>query len=362
MQRNLFKEFNKVSDQEWKEQIIEDLKGKSLEDLDWNLKEDYTIKSYYTESDAKNIDFPILRTNNPAWQIGEVVYVKDFKAGNQRALNILMKGVTAITFHFYKLPSQQDFNSLFENVGIEFIATHFSFDIDGINYADFFQLWKNLLASRGLDSAFASFDFDAKLLNDDTELENMAKIVSANNDAQLKTIHIDCKLLQTNESNIDIELRNIIAKTKAYFDYFIEKGISADQVAKQTFFTVRIGLSYLLETAKLRALKMLWVELLASYGAAANLAFLKVEFAPNAYGESKDDNLINGTSLCMSAVLGGANHIIVPPIDDSEKAQRLARNIQLVLKHESGFDQVADPMAGSYYVEVLTEMFMKMSR
>ena len=64
----------------------------------------------------------------------------------------------------------------------------------------------------------------------------------------------------------------------------------------------------------------------------------------------------------MSAVLGGANHIIVTPIDDTEKAKRLARNVQLVLKHESGFDQVADPMAGSYYVEVLTQLFIKMSK
>lgn len=361
MQKNLFKDFDQVSDQEWKEKIIADLKGKSIEDLNWNLKEDISIKSYYTASEAKDIDFPILRSNNPAWQIGEIIEVKDFKTANKDALDVLMKGVTAPTFHFFTLPTQTEFDSLSENIGIEHIATHFSFDTDGIDYLAFFELWKNLLASRNLASSFACFDFDAKLLNDEKQLENMATIVSRNNDIALRTIHIDCKLFQTNEANIDIELRNSIAKAKAYFDYFISKGISAEKVAQQTYFTVRIGLSYLLETAKLRALKILWAELLASYGVEASLPFLKVEFAPNAYGESEDDNLINGTSLCMSAVLGGANHIVVKPINDTEKAKRLARNVQLVLKHESGFDQVADPMAGSYYVEVLTDMFVNLA-
>ena len=360
MEKNIFQEFNKVSDQEWKAQIIEDLRGKSIEDLNWNIKDGLSLKSYYTEEDAKGIDFPILRTNNPAWQIGEVIKVKNFKDANKTALDILMKGVTAPTFHFYTLPSQTEFDSLFENIGIEFIATHFSFDTDGIDYLAFFELWKKLLKSRNLDSTFGCFDFDAKLLNDDVQLENMAKIVAENDDFALETVHINCLAFQTNEANIDIELRNSIAKAKEYFDFFISKGIPAEKVAKQTYFTVRIGLSYLLETAKLRALKILWVDLLASYGVEASLPFIKVEFAPNAYGESADDNLINGTSLCMSAVLGGANHIIVRPIDESEKAQRLARNVQLVLKHESGFDQVADPMAGSYYVEVLTDLFVKM--
>ena len=362
MQENLFKNFNKVSDQEWKEKIITDLKGKSIEDLNWNLKEDLTIKSYYTEADAKNIDFPILRTNNPAWQIGEKIEVKNFKEANKTALDSLMKGITAPSFHFYTLPNQEEFFALFENIGIEFIATHFSFDTDNIDYLAFFELWKNLLAARNLDSASAYFDFDAKLLNDEKQLENMTKIVSNNENFALSTIHIDCKRFQTNEANIDIELKKSIAKAKEYFDFFISKGISAEKIAQQTYFTVRIGLSYLLETAKLRALKILWTKLLASYNVEASLPFIKVEFAPNAYGESKDDNLINGTSLCMSAILGGANYIVVAPVDDSDKAKRLARNVQLVLKHESGFDEVSDPMAGSYYVEVLTQLFISQSR
>lgn len=359
MQENLFKDFEKISDKEWTDKIIADLKGKSINDLDWVLKEGFSLHPHYTETDVKGIDYPILRTNNPEWQIGEVVVVKNIKEANKTVLDCLMKGVNAPVFHFYKMPTQEEFNSLFENIGIEFIATHFTFDSDGIDYLEFYNLWTNLLVSRNLDGAFACFDFDAKLLNEEGQLENMAKIVANNEDFAQETIHINCKRFHTNTANSDVELKNSIAKAKEYFDFFISKGISAEKIAKQTYFTVNVGLSYLVEVAKIRALKLLWVQLLESYNVEASLPFIKVEFAENAYGENKDDNLINETSLCMSAVLGGANHIIVRPTENTEKGKRLARNVQLILKHESGFNQVADPMAGSYYIEVLTTMFSK---
>lgn len=359
MQENLFKDFSKVSDKEWEQKIIADLKGKSIEDLNWTLKEDFVLKPYYTETDTKNIDYPILRTNNPDWQISEKIDVKDFKEANKIALDVLMKGVTAPVFHFYSFPSQEEFNQVFENVGIEFIQTHFSFDTDGIDYLAFYNLWTQLLVDRNLESTFACFDFDAILLNEENNMENMANIIQNNEDFAQETIHINCKAFHTNETNSSIELKRSIEKAKAYFDYFISKGIDAEKVAQQAYFTINIGKSYLIEIAKIRALKLLWVELLATYNVAPTLPFIKVTFAPNAYGESVDDNLINATSLCMSAVLGGANNIIVEPTGNSEKGIRLARNTQLILKHESGFNQVADPMAGSYYIEVLTTMFLK---
>jgi len=359
MQENLFKDFNKVSDAEWTEKIIADLKGKSIDTLNWALNDNITIKPYYTEKEAKDIDFPILRSNNPDWQIGEIIEVKDYKEANKTVLDCLMKGVTAPVFHFYTLPSQDNFNTLFENVGIEYISTHFSFNTDGIDYLAFYKLWSNLLVERNLESTFACFDFDALLLREDNNLENMAKIVANNQDYAQETIHINCKRFHTNETNTVTELKNCITKAKNYFEFFLSKGIDAKKIAQQTYFTLNIGKSYLIEVAKIRALKMLWVELLKSYNVEVSLPFIKVEFATNAYGESADDNLINETSLCMSAILGGANHIVVRPTENTPKAKRMARNVQLILKHESGFNQVADPMAGSYYVEVLTHVFMK---
>ena len=70
-------------------------------------------------------------------------------------------------------------------------------------------------------------------------------------------------------------------------------------------------------------------------------------------------NMLRTTSQCMSAALGGANTINVNSFNAAYKkeddfAQRISRNISLILKEESYFNKVIDPSAGSYYIEYLT--------
>jgi len=70
-------------------------------------------------------------------------------------------------------------------------------------------------------------------------------------------------------------------------------------------------------------------------------------------------NLLRTQTEVMSAVLGGADSIIVEPFDivfrqPDEFSERIARNQQLLLKEEAYFDKTADPAGGSYYIEILT--------
>jgi methylmalonyl-CoA mutase len=67
------------------------------------------------------------------------------------------------------------------------------------------------------------------------------------------------------------------------------------------------------------------------------------------------------TSIAMSAVLGGADRIVLSPTQeiDTVFANRIARNVHHILKMESYLDVVADPAAGSYYIETLTEALAK---
>ncbi len=63
----------------------------------------------------------------------------------------------------------------------------------------------------------------------------------------------------------------------------------------------------------------------------------------------------------MSAILGGTDSLTVEPFDTvfrqpDEFSERIARNQQLILKEEAYFDKVADPAAGSYYIENLTSL------
>ena len=71
-------------------------------------------------------------------------------------------------------------------------------------------------------------------------------------------------------------------------------------------------------------------------------------------------NMLRGTTEAMSATLAGVHSLEVMPFDYSfeqptEFSKRIARNVELLLKHESHFDQVVDPAGGSYYIETLTK-------
>lgn len=70
--------------------------------------------------------------------------------------------------------------------------------------------------------------------------------------------------------------------------------------------------------------------------------------------------MLRGTTEAMSATIAGVHSLEVMPFDASfenptEFSKRIARNVELLLKNESHFDQVVDPAGGSYYVENLTQ-------
>jgi hypothetical protein len=75
-------------------------------------------------------------------------------------------------------------------------------------------------------------------------------------------------------------------------------------------------------------------------------------------------NLLRATTEAMAAIIGGCDALIVGPFNEArgvsdELAERLALNTQLLLREESYFGWVADPAAGSWYIESLTEEFLR---
>ena len=90
---------------------------------------------------------------------------------------------------------------------------------------------------------------------------------------------------------------------------------------------------------------------------------VSARFRADVYTDDLHTNMIAATTMAMSAVLGGADRLTVLPFDTGREEQspypqafsrRIARNVQQLLKLESGLAEVADPAAGSYYIEQLT--------
>jgi methylmalonyl-CoA mutase len=147
--------------------------------------------------------------------------------------------------------------------------------------------------------------------------------------------------------------------------YLTSKGIRPDVAASQIRFSFGIGPDFFPEIAKLRAARMLWAIIVKGYGPRNDASTLmKIHAVTGRWNKTLYDpyvNMLRTQTEAMSAVLGGADTITVEPFDiifrDPDNfSERIARNQQLLLMEESHLDKVADPGAGSYYIEELTSL------
>lgn len=358
--KDLFSDFQPATKAMWLEKVNKELKGLPFENLLSQLGEDITLQPLYTQEDIMHIDHSVLSNYNPDWQVGEMFEIEDPQQSNKTLLEALMNGINAPTLYLKNPLTLSELNILFNEVGLTYIFTHFKFGFQ-VNYVKFFNLWVELLKSKNienLEDAPVFFDFDPiEAQEDENTMQQFASLIQKKPSENLKTIHLDVFRYHTNEHHVKKELDNIIAKAESYLSYFQKTKISLDSVVKQMYFSVAIGTNFLVEIAKIRALKLRWIKLLEKYHIETKqLPFIKASFAHTAYGEDQQDSLINATTLAMSAVLGGVNHLTVRPTGSNSSDKRYARNIQLILKHESNFHLVADPAQGSYYIEKLTQI------
>jgi methylmalonyl-CoA mutase len=137
----------------------------------------------------------------------------------------------------------------------------------------------------------------------------------------------------------------------------LDNSLSIKEITQTICLSISIEKSYFLQIARLRALRLLWYNLLANYDTVPTELPINVIFNTTEVSDNENQQLIEAATMAMSAVLGGATRLTVLPatFEDTAFAQRIARNVQHLLKMESYLDKVIDPAAGSYYIETLTE-------
>jgi methylmalonyl-CoA mutase len=123
--------------------------------------------------------------------------------------------------------------------------------------------------------------------------------------------------------------------------------------AQAVDFVFAVGSTYFFEIAKFRAFRLLWRQAMAAFGrGAVPMRLAVVTSRRNKSVLDPNTNLLRVTTEALSAVIGGCDSLTVEPFGFD---QHIARNVQLILQEESHLDVVADPAAGSYYVETLTD-------
>jgi methylmalonyl-CoA mutase len=160
------------------------------------------------------------------------------------------------------------------------------------------------------------------------------------------------------------ELAYTIADGIEYVRAAIASGLDVDTFAPRLSFFFGIGMNFFMEVAKLRAARLLWSMLMEEQFAPKDTRSLMLRTHCQTSGVSltaRDpyNNIIRTTIEAMSAVLGGTQSLHTNSFDEAlalptEFSAHIARNTQLVLQEETGITRVVDPLAGSYYVESLT--------
>jgi len=168
------------------------------------------------------------------------------------------------------------------------------------------------------------------------------------------------------------ELAFTIADGIEYVRTAIDSGLDVDKFAPRLSFFFAIGMNFFMEIAKLRAARILWSTLMKEKFDPKNEKSLMLRTHCQTSGvslTSKDpyNNVMRTTIEAMSAVLGGTQSLHTNALDEAlalptDFSARIARNTQLVLQEETGITNVVDPLAGSYYVESLTDQLVKEAR
>ena len=159
------------------------------------------------------------------------------------------------------------------------------------------------------------------------------------------------------------ELAFTIADGKEYAKRAMEAGLDIDAFAPRLSFFWGIGMNFFMEIAKMRAGRQLWHDVMSDLGAKSDKSkMLRTHCQTSGVSLQEQDpynNVIRTTIEAMAAVLGGTQSLHTNALDEAialptDFSARIARNTQLVLQHEAGLTNVADPLGGSYYIECLT--------
>lgn len=161
------------------------------------------------------------------------------------------------------------------------------------------------------------------------------------------------------------ELAFTFANAIAYVESAVSKGLSVDRFAGQLSFFFNVHNDFLEEIAKFRAGRRIWAKLMkerfkAEDARSAMLRFHSQTAGSTLTAQQPQNNVVRVAYQAMAAVLGGTQSLHTNSLDEAlalptEGSAQLALRTQQVLAYETNVAQTADPLAGSYFIESLTD-------
>jgi len=380
--QDFFSQFENKTKKDWiglaQEEIKKASPGKSL---NWETQEGFSINPFYTPEDISGLDYlknyrnllsdQSADSNRPGgWHYMERLQGGNDKKINQMAREALKMGADGIQFI---LPEHKKINCDNLLQGISPHITPLKFQTinppDSLLEAFINYLHKN--SDNHLKDIKGGIDFDP-VMNyslsgtlDESDFESLVKCIRLTKELpHLKVLTIHGDHFHNAGCDAAHEIAYSLNAMVDYLDRITDQGIPLEEILPNVCISLAAGTNYFIEIAKLKVVRILYHYILNTYGIGHSPFYdLSIHCDTSFWTKTLYDpqvNMLRNTTEAMAAVLGGANSISILPFDTvfnryNDFSQRISRNISNLLKEEASLDKVIDPLAGSYYMEVLID-------
>lgn len=403
---------------DWHAASEKELRGKSVDDLNWETPEGITVKPLYTAADLEGLEHintlpgfePFLRgpratmyANRP-WTIRQYAgfstaeesnkFYRENLAAGQKGLSVAFDLATHRGYDSdhervsgdvgkagVAIDSVEDMKILFDGIPLDEMSVSMT-----MNGAVLPVLAGYIVAAeeQGVSPDKLSGTIQNDILKEfmvrNTYIyppEPSMRIVSdiigytAEHMPRFNSISISGYHMQEAGATCVQELAYTLADGIEYVRAAGANGLDVDKFAPRLSFFFCIGMNFFMEVAKLRAARILWAELMTEFSPKdPRSSMLRTHCQTSGVSLTEKDaynNVIRTTIEAMAAVLGGTQSLHTNALDEAiglptRNSARIARNTQLIIAEETGIPQVIDPLGGSYYVEALTNSMVVEAR
>ena len=352
----LFNEFQPVSSEDWKNKIIEDLKGADYDKkMIWRTAEGFNVNPFYRKEDLPaGCDneqpgrYPFTRGNRADnnWLVRQDIDITDAVEANAKAKKLISEGVDSISFKVKgKLVTPEYIPTLLQDIDAE--KVELNFNVCHGKVVEFTTLLVEYYRQRGfnLEELRGSINYDPieKELFAGKVFENYAEVMKALIEAtsampKFRCIGVNSGKLNNAGAYIAQELGYALAWGNEYLATATDAGIPVDAIARNMKFNMGISSNFFMEIAKFRAARMLWAKIVEQYSPECNCACKMIIHAETSqFNLTLFDsyvNMLRTQTEAMSAAIAGVESITVTPYDTvyeapTDFAMRIAKNQQL---------------------------------
>ena len=395
---------------QWRKLAEKELRGKPLEDLTWKTLEGIDVQPLYTADDTAGLPHmgsipgvgPFTRGVKATMYAGRPWTIRQYagfstaeesNAFYRKALAAGQQGVSVAfdlaTHRGYDsdhprvvgdvgkagvaIDSVEDMKILFDGIPLDKVSVSMTMNGAVIPIlANFIVVGEEQGHDKSLLSGTIQNDILKEFMVRNTYIyppEPSMRIISdiieytSNEMPKFNSISISGYHMQEAGANLVQELAYTLADGREYVRAAIQAGMDVDKFAGRLSFFFAIGMNFFMEIAKLRAARTLWHRVMTEFGAQDERSkMLRTHCQTSGVSLQEQDpynNVVRTAYEALSAVLGGTQSLHTNALDEAialptEFSARIARNTQLILQEETGVTKVVDPLAGSYYVESLT--------